>query len=159
MITPGFAANMTKLLDFNTGIPFVKMHPAAQKPERAKSGDVGFDLKTVEAAVLYSGDDPVPIDTGIGIELPDNMFALVAPRSGLGKRGMLIHGGVIDAGYRGNIIVLASKTGKGWIEFAPGDKIAQLLILPRYITYFVEIEKLSESERGADGFGSTDKSS
>lgn len=160
MLSVDAVNRIIKLCDqnnLNNNIRFKKLHPDAKAPVRAKRGDAGYDLTCVEHVTLHGSDGTVSLKTGIAIELPDNMFAQIAPRSGLGKKGMIIHGGIIDAGYRGEIIVLASKAGNSFIDFQPGDKVAQLIILPKIDMQFVETqEELSQTDRGENGFGSTD---
>lgn len=136
-------------------VRFKKLDPKAIVPKRAKPGDVGYDLYGMEHATLYNGAPPVAIKTGIAIELPEGYYAQIAPRSGMGLKGVIVHGGVIDTAYRGDIAVVLSKTGQSYIDLAPGDKVAQLIILPRVDAEFVEAEELSDTVRGATGFGSS----
>lgn len=70
-------------------------------------------------------------------------------------RGLRIVGGIIDPAYRGEIVVMAVNGGPETITFERGDRIAQLLVLPRLDVSVVQVESLGESERGAGGFGST----
>jgi dUTP pyrophosphatase len=102
----------------------------------------------------------VRIKTGVRVELPDDVFALVVPRSSTAKRGIQVHLGTIDSGYRGEILVSASAL-RTWFDndetpyVQPGDRIAQLLFLPALRPALEFVDELADTERGADGFGST----
>ncbi len=137
---------------------FTRLSDGAQAPSRAHPGDAGFDLRAVEAARLEPGER-ASVGTGIAVEIPDGSAGLVLPRSGLAAR----HGisvvnapGLIDAGYRGEIRVLLLNTDRTEpFEIAPGDRIAQLVIVEVGDDEPVEAESLEESVRGDGGFGST----
>jgi dUTP pyrophosphatase len=131
-----------------------KLHPEATLPTRAHPDDAGLDLYALEDGVLPAGEGLVA-RTGIALALPEKTVGLVADRSSMAKRGVKTAGGVIDAGYRGEIqIVLRNITGEE-IRFTRGERIAQLLILPCLTPAVFETETLGETGRGAKGFGST----
>lgn len=129
-----------------------------QIPSYAQQGDAGADLKSTEALVLGPGQRAL-VGTGVSIALPDGYAAFVVPRSGLAvKHGISIVNspGTIDAGYRGEIKVpLINLDPTEAFEIAPGDRIAQLIIMPVSRAIFVPVETLPSSERGDAGFGST----
>jgi len=137
---------------------FTLLTADAQAPRRAHAGDAGFDLFAAESARLEPGER-ASVGTGVAIEIPGGSAGLVLPRSGLAAR----HGisvvnapGLIDAGYRGEIRVLLLNTDRGEaFEVAPGDRIAQLVIVQVGDDDPVEVEALAESARGEGGFGST----
>jgi dUTP pyrophosphatase len=139
-------------------LPIRRLDPAAIVPTRAHDGDAGLDLYAVEAARLGPGER-VSVGTGIAIELPQGTAGLVLPRSGLAAR----HGislpnapGLIDAGYRGELRVLLLNTDRGEaFEVAPGDRIAQLVVVRVELLEPVEASALAASERGEGGFGSS----
>jgi dUTP pyrophosphatase len=130
----------------------------ARLPAQAYPGDAGFDLHAIEAARLAPGER-ASIRTGIALEIPDGQAGLVLPRSGLAAR----HGitlvnapGLIDAGYRGEILVLLLNTDpQEAFELSPGDRIAQLVLVRVEAPEIEELEDLALSERGAEGFGSS----
>lgn len=132
-----------------------KIVPEAKLPTRAKEGDAGLDLYSVESCVI----EPMgrrAVRTGIAMEIPMGCVGLVWDKSGIAaKTGMTVRGGVIDSGYRGEIQVILSNLGDEASVITAGDKIAQLLIQHVELLPVEEVSDLSDSERGADGFGST----
>lgn len=98
------------------------------------------------------------IPTNIAVELPRGFAILICPRSGLSnKSGITVHNGpgVIDADYRGGIGVILHNTTHARFEVNPGDRIAQMVIVPVFQAVFDIVEDLGETKRGAKGFGST----
>lgn len=132
-----------------------KIDAAASLPTRATAGDAGLDLCSVEDVVIQPGDRLV-VRTGIAMEIPSGYAGLVWDKSGLAaKKGLKTMGGVIDAGYRGEIQVVLANLGSEPHPIAVGDKIAQLLIQKVELPDIVEVAELSDTERGDGGFGST----
>jgi len=135
-----------------------KLSESAVLPTRAKSGDAGLDLCANEAAHLGPGER-WKVGTGIAVELPSGHAGLVLPRSGLADRygiSLVNSPGLIDSGYRGEISVLLLNTDPAEVfRVEPGDRIAQLVIVPYLEAEPVEVPDLSSSERGSDGFGSS----
>ncbi len=131
---------------------------SAQIPVYAQPGDAGADLRSTEALILEPGERAL-VSTGVSFALPHGYAAFVVPRSGLAvKHGISIVNspGTIDAGYRGEIKVpLINLDPRVPFEIAPGDRIAQLIVMPVSRATFVQVEELPESERGEGGFGST----
>jgi len=127
-------------------------------PERAHPGDAGFDLRAAVDLVLAPGERAL-IPTGLAVAIPDGFAGLVQPRSGLAARhglGLVNAPGLIDAGYRGEIKVIAINLDpREPFEVHRGDKIAQLVVYPVPATILREVSELPESERGSRGFGST----
>lgn len=132
--------------------------PDDRLPSYAQPGDAGADLRSVEALVLGPGERAL-VSTGLRFALPDGYAAFVVPRSGLAvKHGISIVNspGTIDAGYRGEIKVpLINLDRHEPFEIAPGDRIAQLIVMPVSRARFVPVSELPESTRGEGGFGST----
>jgi dUTP pyrophosphatase len=137
---------------------FTRLSDAAIPPTRAHPGDAGFDLHAAEAASLPAGARG-SVGTGIALEIPEGWAGLVLPRSGLAHRhGITLSNspGLIDAGYRGEVRVLLHNTDpETGFEVAPGDRIAQLMLVRHSVPELDEVELLDESARGGDGFGST----
>lgn len=129
-----------------------------QMPVYAQPGDAGADLRSTQALVLEPGERAL-VATGVSFALPEGYAAFVVPRSGLAvKHGISIVNspGTIDAGYRGEIKVpLINLDPREPFEIAPGDRIAQLIVMPVTRANFVQVETLPVSERGNGGFGST----
>jgi len=135
-----------------------RLDPAATVPTRAHDGDAGLDLYACEAVTVWAGER-ASVRTGIALEIPPGHAGLVLPRSGLAARhgiALVNAPGLIDAGYRGEVRVLLLNTdGESHFEVAPGDRIAQLLLVPFAAAEAVEVQELATSERGDGGFGST----
>jgi dUTP pyrophosphatase len=127
-------------------------------PSYAHPGDAGADLVASEEAVLAPGERAT-VGTGVAIALPEGYVAFVVPRSGLAARhGITIVNspGTVDAGYRGEIRVTLLNTDSAEdYTVRPGDRIAQLVVLPIPTVRFVPVSTLPGSARGTRGFGST----
>ena len=125
-------------------------------PKRAKEGDVGYDLSSVNVRTIFPHTIDV-IHTGIAIKLPDNTEAQIRTRSGLGKKGIIVANspGTIDNAYTGEICVLLHNTSNEIFYVEKGDRIAQMLITTKLPYTLKVVDELPETERGADGFGST----
>jgi dUTP pyrophosphatase len=127
-------------------------------PVYAHPGDAGADLVASEAAHLAPGQRAL-IGTGVRIALPDGYVAFVVPRSGLAaKHGITIVNspGTVDAGYRGEIkVTLLNTDATESFDVTPGDRIAQLIVMPVPRANFIPVETLPDSVRGEGGFGST----
>lgn len=149
-------------------VKFKKLSDTAITPHRAHHNDACFDLFANEDVVLKYGETKI-VPTGIAIELPDGYYADVRPRSGLtSKSALRVHLGTIDSNYRGDIGIICENTSKPTFSgdgiatvmdytVNRGDKIAQLLVQKLPEIELVEVNQLSDSERGLNGFGSTDK--
>jgi dUTP pyrophosphatase len=135
-----------------------RLHPAAVLPTRAHASDAGFDLHALQGATLRPGERAM-VPTGIAIALPEGHAGLVLPRSGLAARhgiALVNAPGLIDEGYRGELRVLLLNTDRTEpFAIAPGDRIAQLVLVRVSLTEPVEVEALDATERGDGGFGSS----
>lgn len=131
---------------------------APDVPAYSHPGDAGADLVAAEAVRLEPGRRAL-VGTGVRIALPDGYAAFVVPRSGLAsKHGITIVNapGTVDAGYRGEIKVSLLNTDPDHAyDIEPGDRIAQLIVMPVTRARFVQVGELPESVRGDGGFGST----
>jgi dUTP pyrophosphatase len=122
-------------------------------------GAAGLDLRADEACTLGPGERRL-VPTGLAIELPEGFEGQVRPRSGLAVRhgiGMVNAPGTIDSDYRGEVGVALINLGAEPFAIARGDRIAQLVIAPVVQAAIELVDALSESDRGAGGFGSTGK--
>ena len=139
-------------------LPVVRLRDGATLPARAYAGDAGLDLTTCERVELAPGERAV-VPTGIAVAIPEGYAGFVQPRSGLAAReGITIVNapGLIDSGYRGEIrVVLLNTDGSETFVAEPGERIAQLVVLPVPGFELVEVSELPASERGARGFGSS----
>lgn len=115
--------------------------------------DIGYDLySAADLTILAHGAAGVP--TGIAIEFVPAAGSIVKTRSGLAKKRLMCNAGVIDAGYRGEIIVLMENLGDEPYSIRKGDKVAQL-VEHRWLAGEVVEDELGEAKRGAKGFGSS----
>jgi dUTP pyrophosphatase len=134
-----------------------KLTPDARLPAYAHPGDAGLDLFANEHAVLEPGARRL-VKTGIALELPPGTEAQVRPRSGLAARhgiSVLNTPGTIDEGYRGEVGVILINHGNAPFTVEPGIKIAQMIVKPVLRVTVREAADLSDTARGAGGFGST----
>jgi len=137
---------------------FIKLSDKATLPTRAHDSDAGLDLYAAEGAQIPTGAR-VSVGTGLAVAIPEGLAGLVVPRSGLAlKHGVTLVNspGLIDAGYRGEVRVVLLNTDHT-IEYRcqPGDRIAQLLLVPVATASPMQAEALDSSIRGAGGFGSS----
>lgn len=135
-------------------LPVQRLHPEAKLPTRAHQDDAGLDLYALEDVTLESGKSGMA-RTGIAVALPAGHVGLVADRSSLAKRGLKTAGGVIDAGYRGEIGVILMNLSHERQELKKGERVAQLLIVPVATPTARAVASLDPTARGAGGFGST----
>ena len=138
-----------KLLEEGARLPVVA-HPGE---------DLGYDLFALEGAVL-APRATVRVRTGIAVEARHPatgapLGLLVRDRSSMAARGIATTGGVIDAGYRGEILVLMTNLGEAAVELKAGEKIAQMIPVPVLTGRVEEVERLEESARAEKGFGSS----
>ncbi|MDJ0728272.1 MAG: dUTP diphosphatase [Prochloraceae cyanobacterium] len=135
----------------------LKLNPEAIIPQYQHQDDSGLDLISTEAVELQPGDSQL-IPTGIAIELPPNTEAQIRPRSGLALQHqitVLNTPGTIDRSFRGEIGVILINHGKDNFQVTQGMKIAQIVIAPVIRVEVEETQKLTQTSRAANGFGST----
>jgi dUTP pyrophosphatase len=140
-------------------VPVVRLDPELPLPGYARAGDAGADLVARVGLTLAPNGGRAMVPTGVALAIPEGYAGFVQPRSGLALR----HGvtclntpGLIDSGYRDELAVLLVNTDPLTpYEVHRGDRIAQLVIQRVEEADFVEVEALTDSERGLGGFGST----
>lgn len=144
-----------------------KLHGDAVLPFYSKPGDAGLDLVAVESTKTIDGC--YVYKTGIAIEIPEGYVGLLFPRSSISSKSMQLTNcvGVIDSGYRGEVMLKFKMIDKGDAEtgeqlpidyrdlYQPGDKVGQLIIMPYPKIELEWAEELSDTERGEGGYGST----
>jgi dTMP kinase len=130
--------------------------PNAKLPRRAYEHDAGLDLFSADYYTLMTGEREL-IRTGIQIALPPDCAGLIWDKSSVAREGVHALAGVIDAGYRGEILINLINLGQDIYNIAPGQKVAQLLIQKIEKIHISESEKLDATERDAGGFGSSGK--
>lgn len=139
-----------------------RLEPEARLPVVAHPGeDLGYDIFALEPAYL-APHDTVKLRTGIAVEARDPgtgtpLGLLVRDRSSMASHGLAVTGGVIDAGYRGEILVLMTNLSLQAVEISAGDKIAQMVPVHVLTGPVEDVENLENSARAAKGFGSSGK--
>ena len=142
-------------------IKIKKLHADAVIPKYAKESDAGLDL--VATSIISETPSQITYGLGIALEIPEGFVGLVFPRSSIRKTRLQLSNsvGVIDSGYRGelqatfNKITTTIENQKN--DYKIGDRVCQIMIIPHPIVELVEVNELSDSQRGTGGFGSTGK--
>lgn len=140
-------------------IEYKKLNDFAKEPTRGSAAAAGYDLyAAIEKSISIPAHSTIKIGTGLAFALPDNTFAAIFARSGLAtKQGLRPANcvGVCDSDYRGEYIVALHNDTDNEQVINPGDRIAQMILMPYIPMIFKEVNNLDETERGAGGFGST----
>ena len=135
-----------------------RLHKDSVLPKYSKPGDAGLDL--VATSKFYDDFDNVCYGTGLALEIPEGYVGLLFPRSSISKTDLTLRNsvGIIDSGYRGEITFKFNNILMSSCEpYNVKERIGQLIIMPYPTIEFEEVEELSTTERGAQGFGSTGK--
>ena len=134
-----------------------KLREEAVLPERKTPGSAGYDLcACIAGDFTIEPGELVILPTGLAAEIPEGCAGMIFTRSGLGvKHGIAVSNGVgvIDSDYRGEIHVGLRNNSQIAYTISPGERIAQLIVMPVCLPEVVEVEELSETERGTGGFG------
>ncbi len=143
----------------NRLIKYTKLNEYAQEPTRGSAAAAGYDLyAAIKDPVAVPAHSTVKIGIGLAFALPDSTFAAIFARSGLAtKEGLRPANcvGVCDSDYRGEYIVALHNDTDNEKFINPGERIAQMILMPYIPMMFEEVESLDETERGEGGFGST----
>ena len=152
---------VTKSWTNYNNIKIKKLNDLAKIPTRGSEYAAGYDLyAATDYEITIPAHTTIKVCTGIAIELPYMTFGGIFARSGLAtKQGLRPANcvGVVDSDYRGEVIVAVHNDTDLDQIVQPGDRIAQLVVLPYFPITFVEVKELSDTERGDGGFGSTGK--
>lgn len=133
----------------------IKLDKWALMPVRGHKDDAGLDLRTPHHFVILPGDSAT-IDTGVHVDIAPGLVGMLKSKSGLNVKHGITSDGVIDAGYTGSIVAKLYNHGKEPVEFYPGEKITQLVLLPVFIPdELVVVDEFEKTDRGDGGFGST----
>lgn len=129
-------------------------------PAYATAGSAGLDLRAcLDAPLVLAAGDSELIPTGIAIHIADpGHAAVILPRSGLGHKHGIVLGnlvGLIDSDYQGQLMVSCWNRGRDAFTVQPGERIAQLVVVPVVQAEFEQVEDFAESQRGSGGFGHT----
>lgn len=169
-----FHGTITLSNDQTMQVKIKKLHKDAVIPQYAKDGDAGLDLTAVSKEYDEYGNTVYGV--GLAFEIPKGYFGMLAPRSSNAKTDLRLTNsfGVLDSGFRGEVMFkyrndnyanLKGKLREDLLEgnlvfdyeYKIGDRVGQLIILPYPNIEFLEVDKLTETERGEGGYGSTGK--
>lgn len=125
-------------------------------PERKHATDAGADVYARETTWIWP-HETVCIPLGFGTEIPEGYVGFILPRSSMAKNGVVAQMVPVDSGYRGELHAIITNYGDNKYKIEPGDRIAQLVVMPCQTWSFNGIDpaEASESDRGAGAFGST----
>ena len=142
-------------------IKYTKLNELAKEPTRGSIAAAGYDLyAAIGTDLIIAPHTTIKVGTGLAFELPQNTFAAIFARSGLAtKQGLRPANcvGVCDSDYRGEYIVAIHNDTDKEQTITAGDRIAQMILMPYISMIFKEVDKLTNTERGSGGFGSTGK--
>ena len=133
-------------------IRFKKLHPEAPTPSYSQKGDAAVDLTAT--SITYDSNGNLEYGLGIAIEIPQGYVGLIYPRSSICKYGLSLRNSVavIDSNFRGELKLKFAERGA---SYNIGDRIGQLIVQPVLEMSFVEVESLTQTNRGEGGFGSS----
>ena len=138
-----------------------KLTSKAKLPTRGSASAAGYDLYAdIEKEVRIAPHTTEMIGTGLSMEIPEGYFGAIFARSGLASREALRPAncvGVVDSDYRGPFMIALHNDGEQERVITPGERIAQLVVIPYLPVEFIEADTLSDTGRGSGGFGSTGK--
>lgn len=133
-----------------------KLDPQAKLPAYEHPGDAGLDLYALEDFVVPARARKAGIRTGVAVAIPEGYVGLFWDKSGLAaKHGLKVMAGVIDSGYRGELLLTLLNTSEIDYQFKAGEKVMQMLIQAVGRAEIEEVAELDDTSRGAGGFGST----
>ncbi len=131
-----------------------RLHPEARPLALGTTHAAGYDVATPEAVTLKPGER-TRIPLGFALAIPQHLHGRIESRSGLAFKGLVVLTGVIDADYRGEVMVIMQNFSKEPYEFAAGDRVAQIVFRSTVHPQIAEVEELAGTDRGTGGFGST----
>jgi deoxyuridine 5'-triphosphate nucleotidohydrolase len=134
-----------------------KVHPDARTPSLGSEDAAGLDLCTVDSVDIPAGKRAL-LKTGLSMAIPPGLVGLIWPRSKLAaKHGLDVLAGVVDADYRGEVMISLLNTGDKTVELRKGDKVAQMILQP-YLSWIPLdlVDTLPGTERGGDGINSNE---
>ena len=132
-----------------------KLRDDAYLPTRGSENAAGLDLYSVDELTIPPGERAL-VKTGISVAVNHGTYFRISPRSGLAlKHGIDTMAGVVDSDYRGEICVILANLGKHAFQVMKGDRVAQGIVEVIQLADVVEVDNLDDTNRGANGFGST----
>ena len=126
-------------------------------PSRKYPDDAGADLRArIDSPIRLYVQDVVKVPTGVAVEIPNGCAGFIQPRSGASLKGKVAITGTIDPNYRGELCITAyNPKDTGYVMIDPGERLAQLIVVPVFVAEFEVVDELSQTDRGENGFGST----
>jgi dUTP pyrophosphatase len=152
----GGSTDFTSFKFTEATLKFKLTHPDAKLPTKNHADDTGFDVYSVETKTIPARGSAV-VDVGLEFaDITPGYWVKVEGRSGLGfKHNIVPHAGIIDSGYRGNAGILLRNLSDNDYQVNAGDRIAQFVVYRNYSVTITEATETAESDRGAQGFGSS----
>jgi len=142
---------------FGGFLKFKKLDPNAKIFYPMLKGDVGYDFLAINEVIVKAKSSAI-VRTGLSLEIPEDYWGVIRTRSGYGvKNNLQLHHGTIDSSFRGEITIKVYNHGNEDYKIARGDRIAQLIIMPKIILPLREVSELTKTDRGFSGLGSTGK--
>lgn len=132
----------------------IMLDPGAVMPERAHANDAGLDLFAMDA-VYIAPHSWETVDTGVHVAIPNGFVGMLTSKSGLMRKNGITCRGTIDPGYTGTIQAIMFNHSDKAYKVEKGSKVTQLVIFPMVIPELLEVDEMEETERGANGFGSS----
>lgn len=148
------AARILKSAEFEDTRVKVVLDDGATMPAYAHDDDAGMDLISAEINVIPAHGRQT-FKTGVHMAIPNGYFGAIRAKSGLLRKHGIICSGTVDCSYTGEIMVTLVNTSDTDYQVFKGDKIAQMILIPYHHAAFIQVDKLDETERGDNGFGST----
>ncbi|PIA14055.1 dUTPase-like protein, partial [Coemansia reversa NRRL 1564] len=152
LITP--ASTLTVPQSESNSLKVQLLHDKVVLPVKAYDDDAGFDVSCVEP-INIAPKMQVTVPLGITAKAPKGTFLQLAPCSGLAKKGIALLGGIVDAGYHGEIKVMLLNIGSVMVSLACGNRVAQLIPVKIELPSATQVDQLNETECGSAGFGSS----
>lgn len=134
----------------------IMLDPGAVMPERAHTNDAGLDLFAMET-VYIAPHSRETVDTGVHVAIPNGFVGMLTSKSGLMRKNGITCRGTIDPGYTGTVQAIMFNHSDKAYKVEKGSKVTQLVIFPMVIPELLEVDEMEETERGANGFGSSGK--
>ena len=135
-------------------VKFKKLNPNAIPFSYSREQDACMDMYTLEGTTILAGTTKI-IPTGIAVEIPQGYEGLVRGRSGLASKGITAHLGTIDETYRGDVGMIIANHTNADFKVEAGMRLAQFTVKPVYHIQLEEVEELSDTSRGSNGYGSS----
>lgn len=135
-------------------LKFKKLSQEARSPTKVHGSDAGVDLYSLNYYEFHPGEQRI-VNTGVCFELPKHSYGKIFDRSSMSVNGWRVGAGVIDQSYTGECKVVIQNMTNRLMKIEPGQKIAQLVVMPVFETELEEIQELPKTERGSNGFGSS----